>query len=41
MDAKDKSFIETNISITIKGRNVTKRVKFKNKKGTLKQEGQA
>lgn len=40
MDAKEKSFIETNISITMKGRNVTKRVKFKNKKGTFQRRVQ-
>lgn len=35
MDAKDKSFIETTINITMKGHNGTKRIKFKNKKGTF------
>jgi hypothetical protein len=40
MDAKEKSYIETNISITMSGQNVIKRVKFKNKKGTFQRREQ-
>jgi hypothetical protein len=40
MDIKEKSFIETNISINEKGSHTTRRVKYKNKKGTFQRREQ-